>query len=269
MTMETMTYEKEERIGIITLRRPERGNAMNIQLINELRQLFDEIERDETVGAVILTGAHDIKGRPCFSMGGDMKDFGGEVRLFLMEANAIMNKIEDFGKVTIAAIDGVCTAGGLELAMVFDIRVVAETVRIGDLHLKNLGSGLGGAGASTRLPRLVGLPKAKELIFTGDLVDGHEACRIGLANRVCPPDRLMEVAKEIAGKAAAMRPAGVKITKAHLNFGSQMDPHQALRYADVIAHLGDSEGEKEVRSRQDAFAERGKDAFKAKENQAQ
>ncbi|MDY7037346.1 MAG: enoyl-CoA hydratase/isomerase family protein [Thermodesulfobacteriota bacterium] len=267
MNFETIAYDKEDGIAIITLSNPERGNALSNQLIKELGKAVDDIEEDENVRVMILTGGPDAKGRPCFSAGGDMKDFstpGFDMRLFLLQCNALINRIEELEKVTIAAIDGICTAGGLELAMALDIRLVAETVRIGDLHLKNLGSGLGGAGASTRLPRIVGLSNAKMLVFTGDLVDGKEAFRIGLANKVCPPDRLLETAKEIAKKAAAMRPTGVKITKAHLNLGIQMDSYQALHYADVITQLADAEGMKEIRKRQNAFASKGKDAFKNK-----
>ena len=267
MNLEKIKYEKEDGIGIVTLSNPERGNAMSRQLMKELDQLVDEILWDEAIRVMILTGGPDAQGQPCFCTGGDMKDFTDpefDVHDFLLHANNTINKIEDMEKVTIAAIDGVCTAGGLEMVMAFDIRVVAETVKIGDLHLKNLGSGLGGAGASTRLPRIVGLSKAKELIFTGDLVDGKEACRIGLANKCCPSDRLMEVAREMAGKAATMRPTGVKVTKAHLNQGAQMGLHQALRYAEVITQLADAQGQKELRERQNAFAQKGKSAFQNK-----
>ena len=265
MAYENFKYEREEGIVTITLSRPERMNALSLGLIREMHQTLNEIEADGSVRVIIITGAPDAKGRPCFCAGADLKDPGMATPTFLLEANALMNKLEDIDRVVIAAIDGVCTAGGIELAMCCDIRVVAETVRIGDLHLKNLGSGIGGAGASTRLPRIVGLSNAKMLIFTGDLVDGYEALRMGLANKVYTSDKLLEGAKEIAQKVAAMRPAGVKITKAHLNLGTQMDLHQALRFAELITPLGDPEGMQEKRARQQAFAAGGKEGLKKTE----
>lgn len=264
MAYENFKYEREDAVVTVTLQRPERMNAISLGLIRELRSVIDDIQADEGVRSLIVTGAPDAKGRPCFCAGADLKDPGMAASTFLLEANSLMNDIEDLDRLTIAAIDGVCTAGGLELAMSFDIRVVAETVRIGDLHLKNLGSGIGGAGASTRLPRIVGLSNAKLLVFTGDLVDGHEALRMGLANRVFPSDKLLEGAKEIAQKAAVMRPAGVKITKAHLNLGMEMNTHQALRLGDLMTPLADPEGMEQLRARQQAFAAQGKEGLDKK-----
>jgi enoyl-CoA hydratase len=263
MSYETITFEQEGAIEIITLRRPERLNAINVQMLEELRLVIDHIKNDDTVRVLILAGGPDSKGRPCFCAGVDMK----ETPLpdtFLLELNDLFDRIEDLGKATISAIDGVCTAGGLELSMCFDLRVLAETTRIGDLHLKNLGVGLGGAGASTRLPRIVGLANAKELMFTGDLIDGHEAYRMGLANRVCAPDNLIAVARAMGEKIATMRPRGVAVTKMHLNLGTQMDLHQALRFADIIGPFADAEGMQELEKKQAAFGRKNKKSSEKK-----
>ncbi len=262
MNYENLAYYREDGVVTVTLARPERMNALSIGLVRELAGVVNDIEADEGVRVLVLTGGPDAKGRPCFCAGADLKDADTGSAQFLLEANALMNRIESLDRVTIVAIDGVCTAGGIELAMCFDIRVVAETVRIGDVHLKNLGSGIGGAGASSRLPRIVGLSNAKMLIFTGDLVDGVEAVRIGLANRVFPPSRLIEGAHEIARKAAAMRPDGVKITKFHLNVGVDMNLYQAIRVGELMVSLADPEGAELLRARQRAFAETDKDVWK-------
>ena len=263
MSYETITFEQEGPIGTITLKRPERLNAINVQMLKELRLAIDHIQNDDTVRVLILTGGPDSKGRPCFCAGADMKE-APFPDTFLLEVNDLFNGIEDLGKATISAIDGVCTAGGLELSMCFDLRVVAETAKIGDLHLKNLGIGLGGAGASTRLPRLVGLANAKELMFTGELVDGNEAYRMGLANRVCTPDNLMIAARAMGQKIADMRPRGVAVTKMHLNLGSQMELHQALRFADIIGPFADAEGMRELEKKQAAFGIKNKETSEQK-----
>ncbi|MDP2646592.1 MAG: enoyl-CoA hydratase-related protein [Desulfobacterales bacterium] len=264
MPYETITLEQDGPIGIITLQRPDRLNAVNVRMVLELRQAIDLIKKDESIRVLILTGASDKKNRPCFCAGADMKE-APFPDTFLLEFNDLVNRIEDLRMATIAAIDGVCTAGGLELCMGFDLRVVAQTARIGDLHLKNLGVGLGGAGASSRLPRIVGLARAKELMFTGDLVDGAEAYRMGLANKVCPSDQLMAAAKAMARKIALMRPHGLAVTKAHLNLGVQMDLQQALRFADIIGPLADAEGLAQVEKKQTDFARKNQ---KAPENKA-
>ncbi len=263
MSYETMTFEQEGPIGIITLRRPERLNAMNVQMLGELRLAIDHIRKDDTVRVVILTGGPDSKGRPCFCAGADMKE-APFPDTFLREINDLFNSIQDLGKATISAMDGVCTAGGLELSICFDLRVVAETARIGDLHLKNLGVGLGGAGASTRLPRIMGLANAKELMFTGDLIDGREAYRLGLANKVCTSDNLMVVAGAMGQKIASMRPRGVAVTKMHLNLGTQMELHQALRFADIIGPFADAEGMRELDEKQAAYAMKNKKSSEQK-----
>lgn len=235
-------------------------NSLSLDLVKALRSWFDEIEFDETVRSVILTGAPDSKGRPCFSTGADLKDpdlMSGEV---LIEGRQLMNKIETTDRVVIAAIDGVCTGGGLELAMCCDIRVGTDIVQVGDLHLKNQGM-MSAGGTPARLPRIVGLSNAKLLLFTCKLIDGHEAFRIGLLNKLYSSDELMEGAREIAVDAATLRPTGVKITKNYLNLGIDMNLHQALHFAELVTPLVDPDF-------LDAFVQ-GREAFVNKSNTAQ
>jgi len=204
-------------------------------MFKELETKIVEIEKDNSIGAFIITGSPRLDGRPCFSAGADLKQPPPpEPRtteqivfdtLYAMStgknATGLAGSaiaLEDLGripKISIAAIDGVCTAGGLELALGCDIIVAAETAQISDLHLRNLGL-IGGAGSCTRLARRGGVSKAIELCCTCDVIDGKEAHRIGLANQVFAPDKLLDSAKEMAKKIASMRPVSVAMIKATL-----------------------------------------------------
>ena len=256
---ENLLFEKDGRVGIITLNRPKNLNALSLALQNELVTLLEELEKDDEIGAVIITGAPRPDGRPCFSAGADikeMRELGGsytQVALgtlaeglvktlaALGEAKNVAyqsawNKVQDFSKPLIAAIDGVCTAGGLELAMRCDIRVVAETAEIRDLHMKNLGI-LGGGGLQTWLPRLVNIGKAKELIWTGDPIDGREAWQLGFAQRVSPPGRLLGDAKELARKIAAMPVWALRISKIAINNSLSQGIYDSLRFSSLAEAL--------------------------------
>lgn len=231
MTYETIIYEKKEGVGIINFNRPERKNSLNMQLVREMNQLLDEIEQDDEVKVFILTGNAE-----CFCAGADLKELPFPPT-FLMETNSLFNRIEDLDRPSIAAISGWCLAGGLELAMCCDLRVASETARIGDHHIR-IGA-IGGGGATTRLPRIVGIAKAKELIYTGESLTGEEAQKIGLVNRVYPVDKYIEGALELAGKIATMSPLAVKWTKASLNASLDLDRHGSLHYSDwCTAKLG-------------------------------
>ena len=229
---ETIKFERQGGIGIVTLNRPERLNALNLQMVRELRRVVDYVEKDDTMLVLIFTGAARPDGRPCFCAGADLKEF--KEANPLLEGTALTNKIEMLLKPTIAVIDGTCTAGGMELAEICDLRLVAETAQISDLHLKNNLMGLGGWGASTYLPRIVGQAKAKEMILTGMVIDGREAWRIGFANRVFPAAELMPGAIALAEQIAQMHPKGVKITLAHMKLAADMTTDQALRWAQTV-----------------------------------
>lgn len=262
MDLETIIYEKDDNVVVLTLSRPTSLNALSRQLLKELIEVLNEIEKDDALGAVIITGAPRPDGSPCFSPGVDIKEsnekgslteaawgvpedalfntlkaFADEIDIDLKELSAF-DRVAKFPKATIAAIDGICTAGGLELAIACDMRIVSETAKINDLHMKNLGK-MGGAGLQTRLPRLIGTAKAKELLWTGDLIDGKEALRIGLANRISTPDKLIEDAKELGKKVAAMSINAIKTSKAVINAGMNMTERESLRYSDIanIIHM--------------------------------
>lgn len=264
MTYQTILYEREDRVGLITLNRPERLNSLSVQLVEELGMLINQIEQDNEVRVIIITGAHRPDGRPCFSAGADLKERAdleaGHDSVYMVTREmmdrelepglrGICNRLETMGKIFIAAIDGVCTTGGLELALSCDLRLAAETAQISDLHIKNLGS-VGGGGVTVRLARLVGPPKAKEIMFTGEPIDGREALSIGLVNQVFPPDKLLEGTKELAFKIAGMHPEALALAKACMNAAMEMDIQRALRFSYICrAVLPSTEGAR-------AFAEK-------------
>ena len=194
MNYETVILETVGAVAIATLNRPTKKNALTEQMHRELIHIYDEIERSDEVKVLVITGGPD-----CFSTGADLSDVSKTEDGLPTGPNAI-ERLADFPKPTIAVINGWCIAGGIELALSCDLRVAAETARIGDRHIR-IGF-IGGAGAPTRLVRLLGGSKAMELILTGDTIDGKEAYRIGFANKVFPPEKLMEGAMEMAAKIA-------------------------------------------------------------------
>jgi enoyl-CoA hydratase/carnithine racemase len=231
MSTSPVRFEKDGPVATLTIARSERLNAIDARVLAELQAAVKEIARDEAIRVFILTGAPRADGRPCFSAGDDLKEGAAGEAPAGNPGFRLTNAIDELWKPSIAAIDGVCTTGALELALACDLRVAAESAEISDWHLKRLGSGLGGWGASTRLPRLVGLAHAKDLILTGRVVDGREALRIGLANRLAPAGGALEVAREMAQAIAGMRAEGVRQTQAHLSRTMDLSKEESLGLA--------------------------------------
>jgi enoyl-CoA hydratase len=262
MEFQNIKWEREGNIGVITLNRPKSLNALSAPLFQELETLISDIEKDDGLGSFIITGSPRPDGRPCFSAGADLKQppppeprsteqivfdtlyamSTGKNATGLAGSAIALNDLGRIPKISIAAIDGVCTAGGLELALGCDIILVAETAQISDLHLRNLGL-IGGAASCTRLARRVGVSKAIELCCTCDVIDGREAHRIGFANQVFPPDKLLDGARDMARKIATMRPVSVAMVKATCQAIYDMDYNLSSRYADACSmalHFGEA-----------------------------
>ena len=252
MSYETIKYEKGDGFCVITLNRPERLNALNVRMWQDLDSALDEIMQDHEIKTFIYTGAPRPDGRPCFCAGADLKEMAGApsegrsaptlewspVSAFWSQRQPRLATVPTFEriawcpKISIAAIDGVCTAGGIELALSCDIILASETAQISDMHVKNLGW-IGGAGATANMAWRVGVAKAIELCCTGDVIDGKEAHRIGLANRVLAPDKLLDGAKEMARKIGSMRLAAVTMTKATCRAVQDMDRRSSWHYSDA------------------------------------
>ncbi|HEY6953380.1 MAG TPA: enoyl-CoA hydratase-related protein [Bacteroidota bacterium] len=195
---ETLLYEAKNRIGYVTINRPDKLNALNAKAKSELHELFESIRKDESIDIVILTGA----GEKAFVAGTDIKELTEldteSGKAFSQKGQAVFDAIENLGKPVIAAVNGYALGGGCELALACNIRIAAENAKFGQPEV-NLGI-IPGYGGTQRLARLVGKGKAMELILTGDQIDAPEALRIGLVNKVVPQNDLKNTAETIAQK---------------------------------------------------------------------
>jgi len=227
MSYETIIYEKEEGITTITLNRARQLNAINPKLRDELIEALRHASDDFDARVVIITGGDKV-----FCVGADIKELPTPSRLWdkvsPKRTYSYYHLIEDMGKPVIAAIAGYCMGGGLELAMTCDLRIAADNATFSDAHSR-IGV-IGGAGSTQRLPRLVGIAKAKELVFTGDPIDAQEAYRIGLVNRVVPTESLMQETKKLANVLKERSPLVLKLAKACINDSMEMGLGQGLDY---------------------------------------
>lgn len=203
--MEPLLLERRERVGLVTLNRPDKLNALSSALVNQLEHALHELDGDDEIGAIVITGA----GERAFSAGGDMAEQVAaldEDRSFpRVNASAVVFAAK---KPTIAAIRGYCFGGGALLAIHCDIRIGGE-----DARLKFHGASYGRAPGGAALPRIVGAAKAKELLFTGDEVSASEALRIGLLNQVVAPEKVVETALAMAARIAANSPEAIRVLK--------------------------------------------------------
>ena len=198
MEYKNIIYEVSDRIATLTFNRPDVLNALDDRTMEELSDALGRAREDSGVKALILTGA----GEKAFIAGADIKMLAGldpeGARALSRKGQEILGVLENMGKPSIAAVNGFALGGGCEVAMACSIRYAAEGARFGQPEI-NLGI-IPGYGGTQRLPRLVGLGRALEIDLTGDMVTAQEALRIGLVNKVVPADRLMEEARELAGK---------------------------------------------------------------------
>jgi len=246
-----LLIEIDDGLATLVLHRPQRLNALNRALIAALVDALDRFEHDDDVRVLLITGSPRPDGRPCFCAGADIKELasGGATAVGEREHDlvrevagafdgdhlgtrgfrSVLTRIEAYPKPVLAAIDGPCTAGGIELALACDLRVASETAQISDLHVTNMAH-TGGGGATSRLSRLIGPARAKEMMFLGLVVDGNEAFRIGLANRVVAPDELLPTAQGMGRAAAKRHPIALRIAKALADAAVDLDHDKALRY---------------------------------------
>jgi len=216
----TLRFKQKGKIGIVTVNRPEALNALNATVLEELSDIFGRIDADESIGIVILTG----EGR-AFVAGADiaaMKEMSAlEGRAFMIKGQTVMQKIENLSKPVIAAVNGFALGGGCELAMACDFRFASEKAKFGQPEV-NLGI-IPGFGGTQRLPRLVGKGMAKMLIFSAEMIDGEEAKRIGLAEKVFPAETLMEETEKFAELILSKGPIAVRLAKVAINNGMNAD----------------------------------------------
>ena len=205
----TIRLESRQGIAVVTLDRPQARNAISQDVVNELRAALGLLARDPRTRALIVTGA----GPAVFASGADIRELrqrGADDALRGINSSLFL-EIERFPLPTIAAVNGYALGGGCELAIACDLRIASESARFGQPEV-----GLGiipAAGATYRLPRLIGSGRAQEMILTGRIIDAPEALRIGLVNRVVPDDRLLEEARSTAALIARKGPLAVRAAK--------------------------------------------------------
>ena len=245
MVYESLTYEKGNGVAKITINRPEVMNALSASVLSEIKAALQEAEKDGDVGVVVLTGA----GR-AFSAGvdlislGDRKLEGGRVGPILDDpARDVIDTIQAISKVVIAMVNGYCITGAFEIVLGCDLVIASEEAKFGDTHAR---WGLRPSwGMSQRLPRTIGVLKAKELSFTANMITAQEAERIGLVNMVVPADKLEETVQEVAKKimsnsleaVAAIKYLYNKGLKGTLGKGLELEARSEFTIADTEQRL--------------------------------
>lgn len=260
MEFKTIGLVIEEGVATITLNRLEVLNAINWDLLRELEEVVNQVHKDDTVRVVVITGA----GEKAFAAGADIHELRGmnsvEALNFVQHMQRIYNRIEQMPKPIIAAVNGYALGGGLELMMACDIVYATELAKFG-LPEINLGI-IPGAGGTQRLPRLVGGKRAKELIFTGEIIDAQEALRIGLINTVVPHDQLMPTVKKLCEQIKAKSPVALRAAKEVVEEGYDLDLIKGLAIeAKAIAFCFSTEDSKEGLT---AYLEKRKPVFKGR-----
>ncbi len=228
-------FKKENKIGFITLNRPGVYNALNASLLDEMGEVVEEAKKDPEIGVVILTGAGD----KAFVSGADISEIPASNAILAWATSrdhqSILNQLERMGKPSIAAINGYCLGGGLELAMACTLRIASENAKLG---LPELGLGLiPGYGGTQRLTRLVGRGKAFEMILTAKPIDAAEAFRIGLVNQVVPPSELMPKAKEMAESILKSGPTAIRLAMDLVLRGQEMSLDHSMAFESAMTSV--------------------------------
>jgi len=226
MSFVTLEYSLNGQIALIAINRPQALNALNGQVFTELKNAFEQAKADHSVRAVILTG----KGEKAFAAGSDIKEFADcsfyEARQLSVRNFTTQQVIATCPKPTIAALNGYTLGGGLEVAMCCDIRIASENAKLGQPEI-----GLGfipGGGRTQRLPRLIGVAKAKELIFSGKMITAQEALEIGLVNKVVPQTELLPESVAMAENFIKNSSVILEFAKIAIDAGMQMDLNSGL-----------------------------------------
>lgn len=258
-SFKNLLFENQEGIGFLTMNRPAALNALNAETVRELGEALCAIGKDASVKVVILTGAERA-----FVAGADIKEMlpmsAAEGQAWCTLAQGVFNLIETLPQPVIAAVNGFALGGGCELAMACDIRIASEKAKFGQPEV-SLGIIPGFCGTQ-RLPRLVGKGVAKELIYTGDMIDAQEALRIGLVNKVTAPEELLPTAKAMAEKIMTRGLFAVQMAKMAIHNGLNTDLATGSAYeASLFGVTCATEDKKEGMT---AFVEKRKAVFPGK-----
>jgi enoyl-CoA hydratase len=259
MNYDTLLVEIEGNVATIRLNRPP-VNSLNVNAYTDIYNAFSALEKDDDVRAIVLTAS----GEKAFAAGLDVKEVAGKTipdyYTFGRVSRMCLDKVAAIQKPTIAALFGFVFGGGCELALACDLRIAALDASIGCPEV-NLGI-IPGSGGTQRLPRLIGISKAKELLFMGDTVTGEEAARIGLVNKAVPKEKVYEEAKAWAARLAAKPRVALSLLKNAIDNGANMDLQSALNHENdcfLVSYVSE-----DGREGFQAFIEKRKPAFKGK-----
>ena len=221
MAEHVLLTEEKDGIVTLTLNRPKVMNCLNFELLKALKQQVDDLRFNPAVRLIIITAA----GAKAFCAGADLKERATltplQVKEYIFTIRDLFATIENLNKPVIAAVNGIALGGGTELALASDVRIASTNASMGLTETRL--AIIPGAGGTQRLPRLVGKGKAKELIFTGRRVGADEALDIGLVNRVCEPDALLDECNKMAAMICETGPVAIEQAKYAINYGLETD----------------------------------------------
>ena len=251
-----VTVERDGNVAVVTMNRPEAMNALSSALREELAKAMVAVDADDSIHAVVLTGA----GQRAFTAGLDLKELGtqglGAAKAETPQANPV-KAIEQCRKPVIGAINGVAITGGFEVAVACDILIASENARFADTHAR-VGI-MPGWGLSQKLSRLIGISRAKELSLSGNFLDAQTACAWGLVNRVVPAEELLPAAKKLAADIASADPGMIQAYKRLIDDGYAVPFGEAMALEHRTSSARNAKVNKaEVEARRTAVMERGR-----------
>ncbi len=260
MAYENIVFEQDGAVGVLTVNRPKSLNALNPATVREISACLEQVRHDASMRCLIITGA----GERAFVAGADISAMVEmsplEGKAFASSGLNVGRTLEELPIPVIAAVNGFALGGGTELALACDLILAADTAKFGQPEI-NLGV-IPGFGGTQRLARRIGLPLARELIYTGDMIDAETALRYGIANRVVPLAELLTEAKALAHKIATKPPIAIRQAKAAINSGIDMDIANASRFeAEAFAMTFATEDKREGMA---AFLEKREAKFTGK-----
>ena len=252
-----VTPQARPGVALIQLNRPKELNALNLQLMQEIRDALKALDEDEAVRVVVITG-----NERAFAAGADIKQMAGKtaIDMLITDQFSTWDQIRKFRKPLIGAVSGFALGGGCELAMTCDMLVASETAQFGQPEIR-IGT-MPGAGGTQRLTRAVGKAKAMEMVLTGEFISAQEAHRVGLVNRVVPVGQYLEEAYRLAASIAAMSPVAARLAKESVNRSFETHLDEGLHFERKNFYLTfASEDQKEGMA---AFVEKRKPEFKGR-----